>query len=173
MNKGKRVLYCCTLCSDMMLEFLFRTSKHKPVLSAQKFHRLIAEGLAGHDYNVTVLSAIPVSRDINRKIWWPPVHEVNNNIKYSYLPFLNFNFLRQIFIAASSFIKTAFWCIQSEKADSVIIYDVLNISISRASRMAARIFDLSCGTSITLPALSLPCCLDPILIVGIFNVGVS
>ncbi len=77
-----------------------------------------------------------------------------NSIRYIYLPFLNFRFLRQIFIAFSSFAETFWWCIRGKRDSSVIIYDVLNISISKASLLAARLFRYkTCAIVTDIPEL--------------------
>ena len=139
MQNTLKILYCSTLCSGKMLEYLFSTSLKKPLLSIQKFHRLFVEGLVINASDVTILSSVPISRKNHRKIWWFGNTERQKNLKYIYLPFINFPFIRQFFIAVLSFIRTLLWCLNSERGKSIIICDVLNVSISMASLVAAKI----------------------------------
>lgn len=137
-----------------MLEFLFKTSVRKPLQSVQKFHRLFVDGIKSNGFEIAVLSSIPVSRANYKKIWWYKKSEINKGIKYSYVPFINFPFLRQIFVSLFSFIQTSWWCLKNKKENPVIICDVLNVSISAASLISAKICGIkTCAIVTDVPVM--------------------
>ena len=71
-NNKLNILYISNLCSQKLLDNLFQTSIIKPPQEAQKFHRLLTQGLAQHVdlCIVNAISAIPVTYSSNKKIYW-------------------------------------------------------------------------------------------------------
>jgi len=153
-QRSLKILYCSTLCSEKMINYLFSTSIRKPLLSIQKFHRLLVEGLVKNGCEITILSSIPISRNNNRKTWWLKKSEIQKDLKYIYPPFVNFPFIRQFIIAIFSFFGTMWWCLNNKRERSIIICDVLNISTSIASLSAAKICRFkACAIVTDLPYL--------------------
>lgn len=154
MGNPLKILYCSSLCSEKMLDFLFKTSLKKPLQSVQKFHRLFAEGIISNGYEITALSSIPVSSSNYKKIWWNKRPELNCGIKYVYLPFINFPFIRQFFVTIFTFIQTFWWCLKNKRRNSVIICDVLNVSISATSLICAKICGIkACAIVTDIPVM--------------------
>lgn len=63
MTPKRKILYISTLCSSRVWDYLFNTSESKPGQAVQKFHYLLASGLAAmHENGIVVetLSSIPV-----------------------------------------------------------------------------------------------------------------
>ena len=87
------ILYISVLSSKRILDYLYDTSKKKPMYSIQKFHRLLVEGLTHNHAVVKVLSAIPVSPNHRKKLWHSIVH-IENDVEYKTIPVLNFNIIK-------------------------------------------------------------------------------
>jgi len=132
------ILYVSSLCSKGKFNKLFEKSKIKPAQQAQKYHRLIVEGLAQNKgTSIKVLSAIPVNRLMSDKLYYKGGIEEENEIVYKYLPFFNMPVLRHIGLIITCFLTTLKWCLKSKKV--VIICDVLNISVSIAALLTSKI----------------------------------
>ena len=58
----RKILYVSSVCSEEVLKYIFETAKVTPQLAAQKFHRLLAEGLARQPdkCQIQTLSTVPV-----------------------------------------------------------------------------------------------------------------
>ena len=147
-----RILYCSNLCSENMLDSIFKSSERKPLLSIQKFHKLFVEGIKTTGNEIIVLSSIPVSSENNKQKFWFKKPEVYNGIKYIYIPFINIPFIRQFFLGLFSFVQTSLWCLKGEKEKSFIICDVLNVSISVPGLLSAKMLGVkSCGIVTDVP----------------------
>ena len=140
MNIGgfMNILYVSSLCSNGRFNKLFDKSKIKPTQQAQKYHRLMVEGLAQtKGASIKVLSAIPVSRLMSSQFYYKGEIEEENEIEYRYLSFINLPILRHICLFITCFFSVLKWCLNNEKG--VVICDVLNITVSIAILMASRI----------------------------------
>ena len=135
------LLYVSTLSSQNVLEYLFETGTKKPIVSAQKFHRLIAEGLASHKERVTVqtLSSPPVIHTSHKRRFWKLPTEVDQEVIYSYVPFINYPGLKTVSVFLGTFFKTFFWCIFKNKKKSAVLCDVLMVGISSAALLACKL----------------------------------
>jgi glycosyltransferase involved in cell wall biosynthesis len=133
------ILYISSLCSDNLLTYIHATSRIKPLYSVQKFHRLLVNGLIANGIEVTSLSAIPLSSIHHAKKIWITKKEVENNIQFIYLPFINLPYVRQCCISFGSFFTTLIWLLKNRKKKPIIIVDVLNVAVSTAAFFAARL----------------------------------
>lgn len=137
-----------------MLDYLFETSREKPMQSVQKFHRLFTDGITLNGNEITVLSSLPVNSINNNKIWWNFKTENDDGLKYMYLPFINLPYLRQTSIAFFSFIQTFYWWIKNKRKCKAIICDVLNVAVSSGSLFAARICGIkTCAIVTDIPVM--------------------
>ena len=145
------LLYVSTLSSKKVLNNLFQTGRNKPILSAQKFHRLIAEGLSSHSGRVQVqtLSCPPVTPDSHSKKVWILPKEEQDGVLYGYVPFLNFPVLKIIFVFLFTFFKTLWWCLNRKRASRVVFCDVLMVAISSAALLACKITGTRCVGIVT------------------------
>ncbi len=135
------VLYVSTLSSEKVLQYLYDSGKEKPIPSAQKFHRLIVNGLANYRDRVQVqtLSCPPViPSSHNRMFWWLP-KERNSSIIYDYVPFINYAGLKSLTVFLSTFFKTFFWCITKKRNSRIVICDVLMVTLSTAALLACKL----------------------------------
>lgn len=131
------IVYVSTLCSKIKFDDLFNKSIVKPQQQAQKYHRLMVEGLAQNEgVYVKALTAVPVSRAISNEGYYKREFENINNIEYEYLPFINMPLLRQIGLFVTGFIGTLKWC--RKHPEGAVVCDVLNISVSSAASFASK-----------------------------------
>lgn len=135
------ILYASCLCSKSKYKMLFEGSANKPGQQVQKYHRLIVEGLAQNNIDIVeTITALPITRTNCRKKY---IHEKNEidetyqNLKYNYLPIVNIPLLKNLLVMLESFFSTLVKCIRNK--DSVLICDVLNISVSAGAVFAAKL----------------------------------
>lgn len=141
MKRSKKILYVSCLCSPRVIEYLFDTSVRKPLLSIQKFHRLLVEGFAvsGSLCRVQTLGAIPVTYSSHKKRIWNLPSEVIGNIKYTYVPMVNMPILKNIGVFIYSFFKVLFSTLFGCRKDKVVVCDVLNLSITAGALLASKL----------------------------------
>ena len=148
-----KILYVSVLSSPKLIGELAKSSTRNPGYSVQKFHRLVATGLARNDVDVKTLTAPPIVSSTSRKRWWYLRDETFDGIHYHYIPFLNFTGLRQICLFVYSFFYTLFWGMGNRK-EKCIVCDVLDISVCLGSVWASKIVGLrSVGIMTDMPGL--------------------
>jgi len=136
------ILYIASVCSNNKFNQLFNNAKVKPAQQAQKYHRLLIEGLINNEKtSVEVLSALSVNRSMSSKIYYKSELEEVNGIKYNYLPFINWPILRHIVLFCTCFYNALKWGIRNK--DGLIICDVLDITISGAALLATKILGIN------------------------------
>lgn len=148
------ILYVSDLCSNTKFERIFKNSKVKPAQQAQKYHRLMVDGLykKNNDITIKVLSPLPINRNVSTKLYFKREQEIENGIEFNYLPFINFPLLRHIWIIITGFFYIIKWCLTNK--DGVVISDVLDISISSAVILVSKLTKtLSVGIVTDVPAL--------------------
>lgn len=156
MTAIRNILYVSCLCSPSMLEYIFATASTKPGVSAQKFHRLLAEGLAAQPESCTVrtMSTIPVTHASHtRRFWWLK-KERAGNLTYGYIPMINLPVIKNLMVFIGAFAKTVCWALRDGGAGKVVICDVLNLSVSAAAFCACRLTGIKTVAIVTdLPDL--------------------
>lgn len=140
MKRSKKILYVSCLCSPSTIEHIFTTSVSKPLLSIQKFHRLLVEGFAMHAgfCSVRTLGAVPVTPASHKKRIWNLPSEVVGNIKYTYAPMINMPVVKNIGVFIYSFLKVFCSTLFCSRKDKIVICDVLNLSITAAALLACK-----------------------------------
>ena len=89
-----RIIYAVSACSDGVYQKLYEGSQRKPSIQAQKYHRLLIEGL-GTITRVDVVSNPPVNREAMKKPWmWIP-NETFGNVVYHNTPAIRSPLLKQ------------------------------------------------------------------------------
>jgi len=130
------VLYVASLVTIRKYQELFANSRVKPSPAAQKYHRLLAEGLvAGGRCAVTVIAGPPVSRAVTRRLFFSRGQEISNGVEYIYLPFINLPVLRQM-----SLFFAALWIILRQVGrdkESAVVCDVLNLATAQGALLGA------------------------------------
>ena len=137
----KNILYISSLCSPRLFDYIFNTSVIKPGLAVQKFHRLLAEGLAFHNKSccVETLSIIPISSKIHHQRLWNISSEVIDNIHYKYIPTINLPIIKNVLIFIYAFVKTALWNLVGRRKDKIAIFDVRNLTVTASALLACKL----------------------------------
>jgi len=136
------IRYVSALCSQKVLDYVFETSREKPQLAAQKFHRLLSQGFALHkEYcSIETLSAIPVVPQNHSRKLWNLASESINNLVYNYVPMLNVMVIKNVGVFLYTFFNTFFWSLVSKRiSKKVILCDALNLSITAAALLASKL----------------------------------
>lgn len=148
-----KILYFSSLMSSRVLDYLYTSSKVKPLYSIQKFHKLIVEGFVENNNEVNVLSAVPVSNENHSRKLWFLRKEKSGAVGFSYIPFLNFKIIRQICVFIYSFIYTIGWGLK-HRTEKKIVCDVLNVSGCLGCLLASKFLRVKIASIVTdMPGL--------------------
>lgn len=132
------ILFVSTACSNQFLQILYEIGKLKPMYSIQKFHKLLMLGFIANGASVDTITSIPCSRRHYTKYFFFKKSEKEDEIYYHYSPCINLKLIKNVCDFIYSFIYTFLWCIKHR--NGVIIFDVLNVSISIGALLASKIF---------------------------------
>ena len=130
-----KIIYVSCLVSEERFAKLYSSSLVVPGQQVQKYHRLLAEGLS-RICDVETISAIPMSRKIDKRILIVEKGEMAEKIKYNYLVTLNVPIIKNIYTMISSFYTTLKKLITDRSA--CIVVDVLNSSVSLGAILACK-----------------------------------
>lgn len=127
------VIYIASVFDDECLKKRF---DGKPVLpyAANKYNTLLFEGIVKNHINTAVLSVVPISRSIYKKLFFKGYTVKKTDLKIRYLSQVNLHVIKNIFNFWGGFFRTLF-----ASGDSVIIYDVLVVSASMGASFAAKL----------------------------------
>jgi glycosyltransferase involved in cell wall biosynthesis len=135
------IIYASCTCTARRFAEIFRNPRQMPGQQVQKYHRLIMEGLAMNGARVKSISALPVSKaNCNRRLLKKTI-ENDKGIEYTYLTLFNLPFIKNVFVFIGSFIHAVKYL--REDKDAVVINDVLNISVSMGTLLAAKLMKRS------------------------------
>lgn len=143
------MFYVSTVCSSEKFQSIYEKSKIKPQQQAQKFHHLFISALEQLNNKLYVMSVIPVNRNSHKKLWVSEEKEIEGNIIYKYLPFINFPVLKQVFIFIFAFITCLFWSLRKGNHSKVLVCDVLNVTSSVSSLLVSKIFGIKSVAIVT------------------------
>lgn len=132
------ILYLSALSSPKLIDELYNNNKKDPGFAVQKFNRLLADGLVKNE-EVTVLSAPPIGRHNSSKLFWHRGQELEDDITYHYLNFINLPGLRQLCLTLGTFCRTLLWTISKPQKERAVVCDVLNASMGAAAILACKI----------------------------------
>lgn len=134
-----RIIYISKTCSMVEFEKIYNASKVKPQQQDQKFHQMLLEGLASQSVEVISISSRPINRKNLSKVFFLRKKEIESNIAYRYLGFVNFKILRQITLMISLFF-TLCATLFKKRQETVVMIDVLNLSLSKVARFLGKLF---------------------------------
>lgn len=141
--EGKiNILYVSTLCSERLISDMLNLSIGVPHLAAQKFHRLLAQGMVLNEdlFNVNALSVPEYSVSKTGKRWIFNNSEVENGVRYTYAPVFLFPIIKWFIIAPYLLIKIIRWRLGSKYKHNYLVFDILNLSTSIISVFSSKIF---------------------------------
>lgn len=133
-----KFLYISDACSVNKYDELFSDCKVKPTVQSMKFNRLIAEGLASNkDVEVVCLTKLPLNKETYKSRLYKGEKEEKNGVKYIYIPILNIRVISNIVTFIYSFLYSLIFSFKNK--DSILILDVLNVSIGLATTSVYKI----------------------------------
>lgn len=133
---------------------MFEYVSSKPGQQVQKYHRVLVEGMNRlENIEVETLSALPITRQNSKKVFFRKEIEQINHITYNYIPILNIPVLKNILCFLFSFSGVC----RRVKDSPIIICDVLNLSVIAGAVLASRLLGLkSVGIVTDLPTMLSP-----------------
>jgi len=128
MQKKIDVLYVSTLCSEKIIREMMELNLGRTNLAAQKFHRLIAQGMALNEdlFDIKVL-AVPdyqKSLTINRVI--VKADEIEYGVKYTYVPIVLIPIIKRIVVTLYLCYKILNWRFTGKFGKRMVVFDILN-----------------------------------------------
>lgn len=144
----RKYLYVSALLSERQLIDIFNKTKINPGFAIQKFSRLLATGLKENGVDVTAFSSPPITRDYTTSLFSSLSEENEQGVLYHYIPFINLPILKHLSIFFYSFFYVLSWSLNNKK-EGVIICDVLCISPSLGSLLAAKLCGLKTVAIVT------------------------
>ena len=147
----KLIYVSCAMDEESFLD-LFKDTKKVPGQQAQKFNRLMQEGLAQNSMKVYATTGRPITAENSTKKFYRAVNiKRKDNLTYHYCSTLNCPGLKSLW----QFITVLFnVVIGLREGTSVVVIDVLNASIAYAAALAAQIRQCPCVAIVTdLPEL--------------------
>lgn len=138
------IVYAVTTCSDKTYRELFEHVKGKPSFQAQKYHRLLIEGLAAH-VRVDVVANPPVNASVLAENWRNLPPETEGGAHYRYLPAIRNPIVKAAVVGFGTFFRT----LRLADRDSAVIVDGLNRVTAFAALLAARLRGRPCVGIVT------------------------
>ncbi len=117
----KNVLYVSSVCSENEYKEIYKDSEYFPAQQGQKFNKLMAEGFVLNNLNVDVLSSRPITG--MKKQTYLGTSDTEKGVKYNYLKFLNYRFIRSFSLRRSAKKFAKQWC--RENPDGIMFFDIL------------------------------------------------
>ena len=170
------IVYAVTTCSDKTYSRLFSHTSLKPAFQAQKYHRLLIEGLAVNA-EVDVVANPPVNPSLMDKGYVKLPDETEGGARYHYIPAIRNSVLKLICVATGTFFGT----LRYARKDSAVIVDCLNRIAALAALLAARLRGCRCvgivtdipdifkGPGFRLASMSIRHCTDYVLLTQAMN----
>ncbi len=145
------VLYVSTLCSERVISQMLNNNLGNTNLAAQKFHRLIVQGMALNTdlFNVHVVSVPVFDKVYNDKKYFLFKNETEFGVNYSYTPIVAIPILKRFITAFFLCRKIAKWIIRYKKEESIIVFDILNLGTSIVSLFCSKLFFTRSVTIVT------------------------
>lgn len=146
-----KILYAASVMHSADFEALFTNPETMPGQQAQKYHRLMLEGLAANGASVETVTAVPVTRRNHRRLWLPAGKRTADGVAYRYLSVCNLPVIKNLWQMAAAF--GAVLC-SSRREKTAVVCDVLNASVAMGAAAAAKLKKRPCiGIVTDLPDL--------------------
>ncbi|HEY3269711.1 MAG TPA: glycosyltransferase [Geothrix sp.] len=131
------ILYVSRLCSEKRFAAWLRDQPVKPPQQEQKFHGLLARGLASHSRGVSALSVPPHHPG---SMGFPTAAvESERGITFHYLSLRMIPGLSHAMVFAWSFVSCLRWSILKRASPRFVVCDVLDLSISAGALLASKL----------------------------------
>lgn len=133
------IVYSVTTCSDRVYRMLFSHAKKMPAFQAQKYHRLLIEGLAANA-RVDVVANPPGNKGCLNQAFLRIPEETEGGARYHYIPAIRNRIVKLLCVAGGVFWKT----FRLAKKDSAVVVDCLNRTAALSALLAARVRGCRC-----------------------------
>ncbi len=143
-----QIIYVSTLMSKAKANDLINKYNISFLQSIQRYNQLLCEGLVSNNINVKTITAMPISNKNSTKIFWKADNEVENEINYNYLPFINLPFFRQFCFLFFTFFYVLFYILFS-KQKPIFICDILKTTTASVTLFLAKLFNCKCIALVT------------------------
>ena len=95
-----KILYLSALSSVETVNRIYKETGQNPGYAAQNFNRLVVKGFLQNGVEVRVLSTLPIPISSFKGRFLGNKTDVEENVVYKYIPFINLPILRQIGIGS-------------------------------------------------------------------------
>lgn len=133
-----QITYISALSSERLINEIYQKSGKNPGFAVQKFSRLLVKGLLTNDERVIAFSNPPITRERSKSLFVNYKTEVENEVCYKYIPFINYPFLKHFCVFFYSFFYVLLWGIKNKK-EKALVCDVLTISACMGSLLASKL----------------------------------
>lgn len=131
----KKIIYISKFTHEKYLENNKCSGLCVDHTAVQKYHKLMIDGLLKNGVDIISITTPPINRKKVKKKLFRKYIIKEKNIEYRYLAILNIHFLKNIFEMTSVFFNV----MSIKKNETVLVVDVLNISIAFTALLASKI----------------------------------
>ena len=152
-----RILYISFYTDKKYFEKIFNDSLTKPLQSIQKFNNLMITGLSKDKQvqKIDIITNANINRSNSKRLFWKGKNVNDGIVDFSYLPFINIKFLKQICLLFFSIFYILSYCIKNRKNNCVFLVDGFYPIVSTVSTIFGKIFSKTIITFYTdLPRCS-------------------
>lgn len=131
-----RVLLVSSCLSSRLQERLYRQYGLSAGFAAQKYYKMLEEGLTGNGVAVETLSVIPIPRKQAPFVFRRFTSETEQGVRYRYIPFIRFAPLYHTFLLLR-LLRKVFWWSLWHRREGVVLCDVLMPAVCVGSSLGA------------------------------------
>lgn len=135
MSQTSKIAFGFSNCSDALFDRLIMKDNKYVLLTDQKYHRLLIQGLVNNGVTIHCYSGLPVNRNVTRKLYIHEKNDIELGVHYHYYKTLNIPILRQIMI----FIEAFFSILFCKDVYNCLICDYMSIMNTYGMALAAKI----------------------------------
>jgi glycosyltransferase involved in cell wall biosynthesis len=134
------ILYVSSLCSKK--QYINLMENNKTILShaSQKFNRMLVEGLIENGCQINLLSKISEKKEVKKYslCLHKTYDEIDNDLKFAYLPRVNFPIIGNLVSVYFAFINILRW--MNKHKDGLVICDTVDKELSMATYLARKFY---------------------------------
>lgn len=147
MNDKINILFIGVICSEKLTSEMINDRLGNPNLAAQKYHRLLLEGLTKNfnQFNVKVVSLPEYIVGSHRKGY----NETKNGVEYYYLPYFKNKSLKHFLNSIRIFYIILLWLFENKKNKHYVMFDILHLYSSIISLVFSKILCIKSVSTIT------------------------
>lgn len=135
-NQIERIVYAASTMGENSFAELFKNSPAMPGQQAQKYNRLLQQGIKLNGVEVIAISTPPVTVVNTTKKMLKVKNSCEKGVLYKYTPVINIRAIKNIVFTVSSFLKGLRFLF---KKKSAVVCDILNVSASIGTISAAKV----------------------------------